>query len=125
MYVSQRGWFLFKHAERVQSVLDRYEETIKRTIRVIDDHLKKTGKSYLTGDKVTAADLVFVVHNEMIPQIVPQYDPSVEYPYFAKWNALLVAEPAFQRAAAARAALGFQFGKIDQTQIDAYVERKD
>ncbi|KAJ6142978.1 glutathione S-transferase [Penicillium samsonianum] len=65
MYYSQQAWFLYKHPEHVQSALDRYEWTIKRTIQILDEHLKNTGKSYLTGDKVTFADLVFVVTNEM------------------------------------------------------------
>ncbi|PCG94052.1 Hypothetical protein PENO1_080520 [Penicillium occitanis (nom. inval.)] len=84
MYYSRHAWFIYKHPEHVQSALDRYEWTVKRTIGILDEHLKKTGKTYLTGDKITFADLVFVVTNEMVPQLLPRYVSSEEFPYYAK-----------------------------------------
>lgn len=94
MYYSQHVWFSYKHPEHVQSALDRYEGTIKRTIRMLDEYLKDTGKSYLTGDRVSFADLVFVVTNELVPQLLPGYDWSEEYPHYARWNSALVGRPA-------------------------------
>ncbi|KAH6667715.1 glutathione S-transferase [Halenospora varia] len=125
MYYSQMAWFLYKHPEHVQSAFDRYEWTIKRTIRVLDDHLRKTGTSYLTGNKLTFADLTFALANEMVPQILPGYDPSKEYPHYAKWNSLLVSQPSYKKIAADRAALGQPLGKVDQKHIDAHIWRKD
>lgn len=125
MYYSQRAWFLYKHPEHVQSALDRYEWTIKRTIRMLDEYLRTTGKSYLAGDKVTFADLVFVVTNELVPQFVPGYDPSEEYPHYAKWNSALAARPSFKKIAADRAILGQPFGEVDQKHIDSHIWRKD
>ncbi|KAH7222680.1 glutathione S-transferase [Fusarium redolens] len=125
MYYSQYAWFLYKHPEHVQSALDRYEWTIKRTIGMIDEYLKKTGRSYLAGDRVTYADLVFVVTNEFVPQLLPGYDPSEEFPHYAKWNSSLVNRPSFQELAAERAALGQPLGVVDQKHIDNYIWRND
>ncbi|KAK2684492.1 hypothetical protein QWA68_016815 [Fusarium oxysporum] len=125
MYYSQYAWFLYKHPEHVQSALDRYEWTIKRTIGMIDEYLKKTGRSYLAGDRVTYADLVFVVTNEFVPQLLPGYDPSEKFPYYAKWNSSLVNRPSFQELAAERAALGQPLGVVDQKHIDNYIWRND
>lgn len=125
MYYSQRAWFLYKHPEHVQSALDRYEWTIKCTISTLNECLRTTGKSYLAGDKVTFADLVFVVTNELVPQFVPGYDPSEEYPHYAKWNSALAARPSFKKIAADRAALGQPFGEVNQKHIDSHIWRND
>ncbi|KAM0184988.1 hypothetical protein ACHAPI_012321 [Fusarium lateritium] len=125
MYYTQHSWFLYKHPEHVQSALDRYEWTIKRTIGMLDEHLKTTGNSYLAGDKVTFADLMFVVTNEIVPQLLPGYDPSEEFPYYARWNSTLVNRPSYKKIAAERAALGQPLGVVDQKHIDDYVWRND
>ncbi|KAH7138752.1 glutathione S-transferase [Dendryphion nanum] len=125
MYYSQNAWFLYKHPERVQSALDRYEWTVKRTIGVLDDHLKRTGKSYLAGDRLTFADLAYIIHNEFVPQILPGYDPSEEYPFYAKWNSRLVNRPSFKKIAAERAARGHPLGVVSQEHINAYIWRDD
>ncbi|KAL3259621.1 hypothetical protein ABHI18_005217 [Aspergillus niger] len=108
---NQHVWFSYKHPEHVQFALDRYEGTIKRTIRMLDEYLKDTGKSYLTGDRVSFADLVFVVTNELVPQLLPGYDWSEEYPHYARWNSA--------------AALGQPLGVVDQKHIDNHTWRND
>jgi len=125
MYYSQHAWYLYKHAEHVQSALDRYEWTIKRTIQMLDEYFKKTGKSFLTGDKVTFADLVFVVTNESVPQLLPGWDPSEEFPHYARWNSALVGRPSFKKIAADRAGLGEPLGVVDQKHIVSYIWRND
>ncbi|UPL00288.1 hypothetical protein LCI18_011222 [Fusarium solani-melongenae] len=125
MYYSQHAWFLYKHPEHVQSAIDRYGWTIKRTIGMLDEYLKKTGKTYLAGNKVTFADLVFVVTNEIVPQLLPGYDPSEEFPYYAKWNSVLVDRPSFRKIATDRAALGQPLGVVDQKHIEDHIWRND
>ncbi|KAK2690138.1 hypothetical protein QWA68_010984 [Fusarium oxysporum] len=125
MYYSQQAWFLYKHPEHVQSALERYEWTIKRTIGMLEEHLKQTGKTYLTGDEITFADLCFVVTNELIPQLLPGYDPSKDFPHYARWNSALVNRPSYQKIAADRAALGQPLGQVDQKHIDDHIWRND
>ncbi|KAF6530421.1 hypothetical protein HZS61_001733 [Fusarium oxysporum f. sp. conglutinans] len=125
MYYSQQAWFLYKHPEHVQSALKRYEWTIKRTIGMLEEHLKQTGKTYLTGDEITFADLCFVVTNELIPQLLPGYDPSKDFPHYARWNSALVNRPSYQKIAADRAALGQPLGQVDQKHIDDHIWRND
>ncbi|KAH6959513.1 glutathione S-transferase [Fusarium avenaceum] len=125
MYYSQYAWFLYKHPELVQSALDRYEWTIKRTIGMLDEYLKKTGQNYLAGDRVSFADLVFVVTNEIVPQLLPGYDPSEEFPHYARWNSDLVNRPSFKSIAAERAALGQPLGVVDRKHINDYIWRNN
>lgn len=125
MYYSQHAWFMYKHPEHVQSALDRYEWTIKRTIGMLDEYFKKTGKSYLASDRVTFADLVFVVTNETVPQLLPGYDPSEEFPHYAKWNSALIDRPSYKKIAADKAALGQPLGIVDQKHIDDYIWRNN
>lgn len=125
MYYSQHAWFLYKHQEHVQSVLDRYEWTVKRTIRMLDEYLQKSGTKYLSGNKVSFADLVFVVTNETVPQLLPGYDPSKEFPYYSKWNSALVNRPSFKKIAADREALGQPLGVVSQKHIEDHIWRND
>ena len=60
-YFGQKAWFTFFHSDKdITSAKDRYRNEIKRVVGVIDAHLKKTGKEYLVGDKISYADLMFV-----------------------------------------------------------------
>jgi len=51
-YFGQAAWFKKFHPEQLPSAQTRYQNEIKRVFGVIDNHLKSTGKQYLTGDKV-------------------------------------------------------------------------
>lgn len=124
MYYSQHAWFLYKHPEHVQSALDRYEWTVKHTIQMLDEYFKKTGNIYLTGDKLTFADIVFAVTNETVPQLLPGWDPSEEFPHYARWNSALVGRLSFKKIAADRAGLGQPLGVVDQKHIESYIWRK-
>ena len=49
------------HKEKgLTSVLERYENEVKRVLSVIELQLTRTGNEYLVGDKVCYADLMFV-----------------------------------------------------------------
>ncbi|EMC96757.1 hypothetical protein BAUCODRAFT_148317 [Baudoinia panamericana UAMH 10762] len=57
----QRAWFVLYHSEKdLTSALDQYGGEVKRTIGVIDRHLKKIGQPYLCGEKISYADLMFM-----------------------------------------------------------------
>lgn len=59
-YWGQAAWFLRFHHEKVPSAVERYQNEMKRVMKVIDSHLAKTGTKYLVGDKCTFADLAWV-----------------------------------------------------------------
>jgi glutathione S-transferase len=57
---------------------------------VIDWHLKKTGRPYLVGDKISFVDLMFVPWNHQLPgMILADGAFEKEYPKaFAWWKSL-------------------------------------
>ena len=59
-YFGQLIWFTRYHAEKLPSAQERYAKEVKRVCTVINDHLKKQGTPYLTGEKLTYADLMFI-----------------------------------------------------------------
>ncbi|KAH9824631.1 Glutathione S-transferase [Teratosphaeria destructans] len=109
-YFGQRAWFTLYHPEKnLTSVLDRYGNEIRRIIGVIDSHLKKTGKHYLVGDKVTYADLAFVPWHWLLT-IAPHINGEgfeaewkEKYPTAWAWNERLQARPAVTKAREDRA----------------------
>jgi glutathione S-transferase len=109
-YFGQRVWFSLYHSEKnLTSVLDRYGNEISRVIGVIDSHLKKTGKEYLVGDRVTYADLAFVPWFWLIlyqPHVMGEGFPAewqAKFPHAWAWNQRLEARPSVIAARDARA----------------------
>ncbi|OCK81373.1 glutathione-s-transferase theta, gst [Lepidopterella palustris CBS 459.81] len=86
-YFGQKAWFSFFHVEKnLTSVLDRYANEIKRVVGVIDRHLKTQGTQYLVGEKCTFADLSFVMWDQSLPHLVPDFEIRTECPHFTAWN---------------------------------------
>ncbi|EKG09914.1 Glutathione S-transferase [Macrophomina phaseolina MS6] len=104
-YYGQKAWFAYFHPERnITSAIERYTTEIKRVLGVIDRHLAKSGKPYLVGDKVSYADLAFVPWHMNLGFLLPDSDPSKEFPTFAKWNQSLLERPSVKKIAADKAA---------------------
>lgn len=62
---------------------------MKRVFGVIDSHLKKSGKPYLMGDKVTYVDLMFVPWNRIIFFMLGADYPAEfekELPHITAWK---------------------------------------
>jgi glutathione S-transferase len=81
--------------KNLTSVIERYQNEIKRVSFVIDTQLKRAGTKYLVGDKLTYADLAFIPWYKMVltTGIVPDWDYAKDYPAFAEWiNPLLARE---------------------------------
>lgn len=63
-YFGQAAWFQKFHSEKVPSVVERYDNEIKRVFGVLESVLAKSPSGYLVGDKATVADLAFITWNK-------------------------------------------------------------
>lgn len=93
-YFGQKAWFSNYHFEKLPSAEDRYAKEIARVLGVIDAHLEKQNTEYLTGNKISYADLAWVTWNALVGWLVPELDVKKEFPRFAEWNEKLVTRPA-------------------------------
>ncbi|KAK5175414.1 uncharacterized protein LTR77_000553 [Saxophila tyrrhenica] len=102
-YFGQRAWFVLYHADKIDSCLERYGNEIRRVIGVIDEHLKKTGRQYLVGDKCTYADLAFVPWHWLLiqpPNIMGEgfaKEWEEKYPAAWKWSQTLMQREAVNK----------------------------
>ncbi|KAK8183294.1 glutathione S-transferase [Phyllosticta capitalensis] len=104
-YWGQKAWFTYFHSEKnITSAIERYGNEIKRTLGVIDAHLKKTGKPYLVGDKISYADLAFIPWQSVLGWLLPDFDAAKEFPEWSKWNQRLLERPAVKKVLAEKAA---------------------
>ncbi|KAK7512937.1 glutathione-s-transferase theta, gst [Phyllosticta citriasiana] len=105
-YWGQKAWFSNFHPEKnITSAIERYANEIKRTLGVIDSHLKKTGKPYLVGDKISYADLAFVPWQTSLGWLLPDYDAAKDFPQWAKWNQSLLERSSVKKVQADKAAV--------------------
>jgi glutathione S-transferase len=77
------------HPEPIPSAQARYAAEIRRVLKVIDDHLTRTGRPYLVGDKISYVDLMFVAWNwqlrlSMGPDFPAEW--KEKYPKCWDWN---------------------------------------
>ncbi|KEY68183.1 hypothetical protein S7711_07272 [Stachybotrys chartarum IBT 7711] len=92
-YFGQKVWFERNHPEKIESAIERYRNEMKRVTGVIDSHLKKGDNEYLTGDRVTYADLMFIPWIAIHPVFNPEVDLS-EYEAYGAWVERLMKRPA-------------------------------
>lgn len=77
------------------SVIERFQKEVKRVTGVIDGHLKKTGKPYLVGDKISYVDLAWIPWFRGVGNyLIPDWDYAAEYPHFTAWLKSLLDRPA-------------------------------
>ena len=75
------------HPEPLPSARERYNNEIKRVVRVLDSHL--SDRTWLVGDKCTYADLCFVMWNVQIGFILKDTKDgwdNTKYPHFKRWH---------------------------------------
>lgn len=98
-YFGQASWFVNFHPERLPSAIQRYQNEVKRVIKVLDTVLKNNGDGYLVGGKCTYADLSFLTWARAVPFVMKgtDYDPAKECPSYGAWIAKLLERPAVKK----------------------------
>ncbi|KAI1334038.1 glutathione S-transferase [Xylariaceae sp. FL0016] len=86
-YYGQGVWFSRIHTERLQSAVDRYFKEMERVRSVLDTHLSKSPSGWLVGDKITVADLSWVMWEQIATLILGMDGISLEgkYPSYDAW----------------------------------------
>ncbi|CAG9945841.1 unnamed protein product [Clonostachys rosea f. rosea IK726] len=92
-YFGQKAWFERYHAEKLPSAIERYRKEIKRVLGVVDSHLAKQGTDYLTGNKVTYADIMFIPYFKGLVVLAPEVSTS-EFKTYEAWLERLMSRPA-------------------------------
>ncbi|KAF2163803.1 hypothetical protein M409DRAFT_37193 [Zasmidium cellare ATCC 36951] len=94
-YYGQASWFKTFHAEKLPSAIERYVKEINRVTGVLDTHLSKQNDKYgkagngpwLVGDKLSYADVSFVMWQYLVTEL-PGFKGDVnmdEYPFAKDW----------------------------------------
>jgi len=94
-YFGQIPFFnMFHHEKVTPSVIERFQKEVKRVSGVVELQLKRSGKPYLIGDKVTYADLAFIPWFNMVKSfLTPDWDYASELPLFNAWLEKLLERP--------------------------------
>jgi len=96
-YFGQGAWFYNYHAEKLPSAIDRYQQEIRRIVKVLDGILST--RQYLVGDKVTYADLSFFMWNVFIDRCFESESWKIEeYPHFQRWHESMAARDSVKGA---------------------------
>ncbi len=62
-YYGQAAWFIYFHAEKIPSAIERYTNEILRVLGVLESVLSK--QEWLVGGKLTIADLSFITYDSL------------------------------------------------------------
>lgn len=100
-YYGQAVWFTKYHEEKLPSALERYIKEIHRVTGVLEDWLAQKKASspgadgpWLVGDRITYADIAFVVWQSIVAQVFEErYSPD-DFPHVKEWLDRLVSRPA-------------------------------
>lgn len=65
-FYSLKAWFSNQHMEKVDSVIERFADDVRRIVGIMEHYLKQNGTGYLVGEKCTYADLEFVAWNNKL-----------------------------------------------------------
>lgn len=110
-YFGQAFWFSYYHSEKIPSAVNRYVNEIHRVLSVLEDALSKSPSHTLVGDKISYADIAFLVWMGGAAMFTSQ-DPTIErplekwhdeYPTVAGWVKTLEERPAVKAARAKQA----------------------
>ncbi|KAI2622460.1 glutathione S-transferase [Hypoxylon sp. NC1633] len=99
-YYGQAVWFYRLHPEYMQSAVDRYVKEIQRVRSVLDSHLSKSSSGWLVGDKITVADLSWVMWEQIATFIMGLMDIHLEekYPHYEAWYQKMLQRPTVKKA---------------------------
>ena len=102
-YFGQASWFINFHPEKIPSVIERYEKEAARVFGVLEMALE--GKEYLVDDRLTYADLSFIMWNliaiERFSGVKEEYAEG-KYPNVKRWHERLVARESVKKVLDAR-----------------------
>ncbi|KAI1469864.1 glutathione S-transferase [Daldinia caldariorum] len=103
-YYGQAVWFSTLHPEKIQSAIDRYVKEIERVRSVLEKHLSTSPSGWLVGDKVTVADIAWVMweHIALVLLKMQGIDLEGKYPHYEAWYKKLSERPAVQKGIAIR-----------------------
>ncbi|KAI0849166.1 glutathione S-transferase [Daldinia vernicosa] len=103
-YYGQAVWFYRFHHEKLQSAIDRYVKEIERVRSVLDTHLSKSSSGWLVGDKMTVADLSWIMWEQIATFLLSFMDINLEgkYPHYDVWYKKLLERPTVQKVLAIR-----------------------
>lgn len=101
-YFGQAGWFNILHAEKIPSAIERYHAEVRRIKGVLDHELK--AREWLVGDKMTYADLAFVVWNERTDALAPD-DKFQGFPHLQAWHGQMTGRASWKKAMETRTML--------------------
>ncbi|KAI0478526.1 glutathione S-transferase [Xylariaceae sp. FL0804] len=121
-YYGQAVWFAAIHPERIPSAVERYTKEAERVRSVLDAHLGKksassssSGGCWLVGDRLTAADLSWIMWEHVIHLVLAQTGTRVagSYPHYDAWYQRLLRRPTVRKALTMRteglrSSLGYQ-----------------
>ncbi|CAG8893225.1 unnamed protein product [Penicillium egyptiacum] len=96
-YYGQAAWFIRAHTEKIQSVIDRYVDEIRRVTGVLESVLQT--REWLVGDKCTYADLSFIAWQRWAPRYGGE-DIYENFPHVGAWMARMKARPSVQKVLA-------------------------
>ncbi|KAL2365327.1 hypothetical protein RJZ56_001707 [Blastomyces dermatitidis] len=95
-YYGQAGWFTVLHHEKIPSVIERYQNQVRRVLEVLNGVLE--GKQWLVGDKCTYADLSFMPWNNRLDLLLESPDPLAPYPNVQAWQRRMEARDSWKKA---------------------------
>lgn len=90
------------------SAINRYLDEIRRILSVLEKELTDNKKEWLVGDRISYADLSFVVWNWVL-ELFPLEGWQKEYPKVAEWDRKLNERPSVALCLAQRTAATAQF----------------
>lgn len=98
-------WLGLIHPEVFPSAIDRYAREVERVRGVLNTHLSKQAKTnqtdtpWLVGDKVTVADLAWVMWESIASYAYPILGKKFqgEYPVYDEWIERLKSRPTCQK----------------------------
>jgi len=104
-YFGQAAWFIWYHAEKVPSAVERYQNEIKRVLKVLDGELAQ--REWLVGGKYSIADLSFINWTDFgaTKLAPPGYDFAKEAPHVHAWLQKMLARPAIAKVNAEKVAV--------------------
>jgi glutathione S-transferase len=93
------------HPEKLQSVIERFQNETERVAKVLNGVLAKNGTGWLVGDKCTYADLSFYLWGLAKDMAWPEKWNNADLPHYMEWLEKMGARPATKKTMALRTEL--------------------
>ncbi|KAI2606303.1 glutathione S-transferase [Hypoxylon fragiforme] len=103
-YYGQAVWFSRVHHEKLPSAIERYTKEMERVRSVLELHLSRSPSGWLVGDKMTVADLAWVMWEQIGTLILLFQDIHLEgkYPHYDAWYKKLLERPTVRKVLLSR-----------------------